>query len=191
MPFPIAVLAFVARIGKITHRSRSLAKFGNGSCHSHASRNRKPVSAWHEWIPPSSVRTEPVRSTATEGGMALMRAPHRTVSGDSALCHGPTLCQGQAHGHTTDAGGPAALGTLGGRGRAGRTVIPARRLRDRLARSPLHPRGGKDPDPGHAERALLAAARGAAISPACATFPRMPRASRSSPRPPPTVPTGF
>ena len=37
----------------------------------------------------------------------------------------------------------------------------AKRLRGRLARGPLHPRGGEDPDPRHAERALLAAARGA------------------------------
>ena len=73
----------------------------------------------------------------------------------------PALCQGQAHGHTTDAVGASALGTLRGQGRAGRTALPARRLRDRLARSPLHSRGGEDPDPRHAERALLAATRGA------------------------------
>ena len=87
--------------------------------------------------------------------MASMPVPRRAVS-----LH-PALGQGQAHGHTTDAGGTSALGTLGGRGRTGRTAVPARRLRDRLARSPLHPRGGEEPDRGHAERALLATARGA------------------------------
>ena len=132
-----------------------------------------------------SVCTEPVRSTATEGGMASMPMPRRAVS-----LH-PALGQGQAHGHTTDAGGTSALGTLGGRGRAGRTAVPARRLRDRLARSPSSPSRRRRPRPGTCRACATGNSSRSAISPACATFPRMPRASRSCPCRPPTVRAGF
>ena len=112
------------------------------------------------------------------GAGAVAAQRHGSVRKPTGIAAYPALSERRAHGHTTDTRRTPALGASGDR--AGRTAATAWRLRGRLVRGSLHPRGGQDSDPRHTA-CVIGSGSQSAISPACATFPRMRRASGRAP----------